>query len=80
MYSHVRAALVMFWHGHFATSGAKVEQPDLLLKQNELFRRHAVGDFGQMVLAIAHDPAMLLYLDSDSNRKSHPNENFQVEI
>jgi uncharacterized protein (DUF1800 family) len=72
--------MALFWHGHFATSGAKVEQPELLLNQNELFRRHALGNFGQLVLAIARDPAMLLYLDSATNRKSHPNENFAREL
>ena len=41
-----------------------------------LLRKHALGDFQQMVQAIARDPAMLIYLDSATNRKSHPNENF----
>jgi len=72
--------MTLFWHGHFATSGAKVEKAELLLNQNELLRRHAIGDFGQLVLAIARDPAMLLYLDSATNRKSHPNENFAREL
>jgi uncharacterized protein (DUF1800 family) len=81
---HTPAPLVekmtLFWHGHFATSAAKVREPALMLQQNELFRRNAVGDFGQLVRAIARDPAMLLYLDSATNRKVHPNENFAREV
>jgi uncharacterized protein (DUF1800 family) len=81
---HTPAPLVekmtLFWHGHFATSAAKVRESDLMLAQNELFRRHALGDFGQLVRNIARDPAMLLYLDSATNRKVHPNENFAREV
>ena len=70
----------LFWHGHFATSAAKVDDADLMQVQNELLRQNAVGDFANLLLEIARDPAMLLYLDSASNRKSHPNENFAREI
>jgi uncharacterized protein (DUF1800 family) len=37
--------MTLFWHDHFATSIQKVKQPVLMLKQNELFRRHAFGSF-----------------------------------
>ena len=81
---HTPAPLVekmtLFWHGHFATSAAKVREPELMLRQNELFRRHALGSFRDLVRGIARDPAMLLYLDSATNRKNHPNENFSREV
>jgi len=81
---HTPAPLVekmtFFWHGHFATSAAKVREPELMLQQNELFRRHSLSDFGGLVRGIARDPAMLLYLDSATNRKVHPNENFAREV
>jgi uncharacterized protein (DUF1800 family) len=81
---HTPAPLVekmtLFWHGHFATSAAKVKDPRLLYDQNELFRRHALGRFTPLVQGIARDPAMLLYLDSATNRKNHPNENFAREV
>ncbi len=72
--------LTLFWHGHFATSAAKVTDPKLMLAQNELLRTHARGSFREMVSGIARDPAMLLYLDSATNRKLHPNENFAREV
>jgi len=76
----LREKMTIFWHGHFATSGAKVRDPQLLLRQNRLLREHALGDFAAMVHEVSKDPAMLMYLDSDSNRKVHPNENFAREL
>jgi uncharacterized protein (DUF1800 family) len=70
----------LFWHGHFATSAAKVRDARLMFQQNELLRQHALGKFADLVRGIARDPAMLLYLDSATNRKNHPNENFAREV
>jgi uncharacterized protein (DUF1800 family) len=72
--------LVLFWHGHFATSAEKVNDPRLMLEQNALLRRHARGKFDALAQAVSCDPAMLLYLDSATNRKSRPNENFAREV
>jgi len=70
----------LFWHGHFATSAEKVTDGHLMLTQNELLRSFAFGDFSKLLLEISRDPAMLVYLDSATNRKSHPNENYAREI
>lgn len=72
--------LTLLWHGHFATSAAKVDKPRLMFEQNELLRRNARGAFGKMARAISRDPAMLIYLDSATNRRIHPNENFAREL
>lgn len=72
--------LTLFWHGHFATSVAKVEKPKLMLDQNEMIRSHARGKFEGMVKAISRDPAMLIYLDSTTNRRIRPNENYAREV
>ena len=72
--------MTLFWHGHFATSAAKVEDAFLMQQQNDLLRKHASGGFSEMVQAISQNPAMLLYLDSANNRKTHPNENFAREL
>ena len=70
----------LFWHGHFATSAAKVQDPAMMLAQNQLLRQFALGRFDELLHAISRDPAMLLYLDSASNRKGHPNENYAREL
>ncbi len=72
--------LTLFWHGHFATSGAKVDDARLMLAQHRMFRRQGRGRFAEMVQAVSRDPAMLLYLDSATNRKVRPNENYAREV
>ncbi len=76
----LREKTTLFWHGHFATSGDKVTESKLMYQQNQMLREHALGDFSKMVHEIARDPAMLIYLDSATNRKAHPNENFAREL
>jgi uncharacterized protein (DUF1800 family) len=49
-------------------------------RQNELFRRHARAPFGELFTAAVHDPALLRWLDAQSNRAEHPNENLAREI
>jgi uncharacterized protein (DUF1800 family) len=76
----LREKCTLFWHGHFATSAAKVAEPQLMYNQNELLRRHALEGFPALVQEISRDPAMLIYLDSATNRKAHPNENYAREV
>ena len=72
--------LAVLWHNHFATSYAKVRSVPQMLAQNDLIRTHARGDFKQLLHGMAVDPAMLVWLDGNANRKRHPNENFAREI
>jgi uncharacterized protein (DUF1800 family) len=72
--------LTLFWHGHFATEARKIRQPQLMYEQNKLFRTHAASNFKTLALEVSRDPAMLRYLDNNTNRKEHPNENFAREL
>lgn len=72
--------LTLFWHDHFATSLSKVADQFLMFQQNKLLREHALGRFKPLLSGIAHDPAMTLWLDGNSNIKGAPNENFAREI
>lgn len=76
----LREKLTLFWHGHFATSDRKVQSSALMLRQNELFRRHALGSFGAMLSEMVFDPAMLIWLDGAGSKKEQPNENFAREF
>jgi uncharacterized protein (DUF1800 family) len=76
----LREKMTLFWHDHFATSVQKVRQAALMMNQNDLFRKHAVGNFKELTQAILLDPAMLIYLDTESSRKGKPNENFAREV
>jgi uncharacterized protein (DUF1800 family) len=72
--------MTLFWHDHFATSQAKVQNVRLMQRQVAVFRRHALGRFGVLLDEMARDPAMLVWLDATSNRRGNPNENLAREI
>ena len=76
----VREKMTLFWHNHFATSITKVQRAQPMMQQNELLRKHALGKFGPFLLEMSKNPAMLVYLDSNSNVKAHPNENYAREV
>ena len=48
--------------------------------QVELFRQHALGNFRDLLVAVAKDPAMLVWLDGRTNTRQRPQENFGREI
>ena len=72
--------MVLFWHNHFVSSLQKVRSPVLMYRQQLLIRKNALGYFGDLLHEVAKDPAMVVYLDSASNRKGKPNENFAREV
>lgn len=72
--------MALFWHGHFATSSDKVRDYRKMLQQRDLFARHATGNFRDLAVAVARNPAMLVYLDAAQNVKAQPNENFGREV
>jgi uncharacterized protein (DUF1800 family) len=76
----VRERMALVWHDLFATSNDKVEDVRLMHAQNELFRAQGLGDFRVLLRGLARDPAMLRWLDGDSNRRGQPNENFAREL
>jgi hypothetical protein len=72
--------LTLFWHNHFATSNAKVQNAGLMLGQYELLRKHALGSFATLLKEMSYDPAMLVWLDGRGSKKGNPNENYAREV
>lgn len=72
--------LALMWHNHFATSNRKVNDLSLMRQQNEIFRCYARAPFGELLVAAVKHPAMLVWLDADSNRAGKPNENLGREL
>jgi uncharacterized protein (DUF1800 family) len=70
--------LTLMWHNHFATSAAKVKMT--VYHQNQIFRKYARSPFAELLPRIVRDPALLLYLDAQANRKGNPNENLAREL
>jgi uncharacterized protein (DUF1800 family) len=57
------------------------EDPGGVRGQLELFRQYALGNFRDMLIAVAKDPAMLVWLDGRLNTNpAQPQENFAREV
>jgi uncharacterized protein (DUF1800 family) len=48
--------------------------------QLELFRENALGNFRDLLIQVAKDPAMLVWLDGRTNVRARPQENFAREL
>jgi uncharacterized protein (DUF1800 family) len=71
--------MTLFWHG-LLTSGLDKAGPAQLYVQNGLFRKMALANFDDLLKAVSKDPAMMVYLDTENNRKGKPNENYAREL
>jgi uncharacterized protein (DUF1800 family) len=56
------------------------EDPGRVRGQIEMLRDYALGNFRDLLLAVAQDVAMLVWLDGRTNTKAKPQENFAREI
>lgn len=73
--------MVNFWSDHFNIDQTKGDCTVLkIVDDREVIRRHALGNFRDLLLASAHSPAMLVYLDNQENRAGIPNENYAREV
>ena len=72
--------MVYFWHNHFTSAIDGPITPGLMVRQNNLFRSNALGNFADLTHQASRDPAMLFYLNGNQNRKQHPNENYAREL
>ncbi|MQY19904.1 hypothetical protein NRB20_29990 [Nocardia sp. RB20] len=76
----VREKLTLLWHNHFATSAVKVRSAAEMAGQNRTLRSMGVGDFSALAYAMLTDPAMLRWLDGQTNTAKAPNENLSREF
>jgi len=73
--------MVEFWSDHFNVFVGKSDCAWLkVVDDRDIIRRHALGNFGDLLLASAMSPAMLVYLDGRANVAGRPNENYAREI
>jgi uncharacterized protein (DUF1800 family) len=76
----LREKLTQFWHNHFATSNAKVNNAGYMHRQYQLLQKHALGSFAHLLREMSLDPAMLVWLDARNSKKGNPNENYAREL
>jgi len=73
--------MVEFWTDHFNISVQKGDCWFLkIVDDRDVIRKHALGNFRDLLGASAHSPAMLVYLDNQENHKDSPNENYAREL
>ncbi|MEW6127844.1 MAG: DUF1800 domain-containing protein [Acidobacteriota bacterium] len=71
--------MTLFWHNHFVSALDKVPYETMYV-QNQMLRAQALLRFDDILLNVARDPAMLVYLDGITNVLGNPNENFAREL
>ena len=72
--------MALFWHNIFATGNSKVDNDNHLTAQTHLFRNHGMGNYRELLIRVAQNPAMIFWLDNNENHKRAPNENWGREL
>ena len=72
--------MTLIWHDWLASSNGDVGNARLMIDQNELYRRRALGSFADLLADVTIDPAMLIFLSGIENRRQAPNENYAREL
>jgi uncharacterized protein (DUF1800 family) len=73
--------LVDFWHNHFNVFRDTEGVPPIFVQYDrDVIRANALGNFRKMLEDVATSPAMLFYLDNNSNQVAGPNENYAREL
>ena len=72
--------MALFWHHVFATGNSKVDNCNHLMDQIQMFRDYGLGNYREMLVRLAKDPAMIYWLDNQDNHKYAPNENWGREL
>ena len=84
--AHSRAQLyeqvVAFWHDHFNVLSSDDKRIGCALPSydRDAIRPHALGNFRDLLEAVAKSPAMLVYLSNASSRAGAANENYAREL
>ena len=72
--------MTLFWHGILCTGNSKCEHGRQIQVQLDMFRRHGMGSFPNLLLELSRDPAMVFYLDNCMSHKGAINENYGREL
>ncbi len=72
--------LTLFWHMVFATGNSKIDNPTEMNRQINMFREHGLGNYRDLLMRLAKDPAMIFWLDNNMSHKHAPNENWGREL
>lgn len=76
----IRERATWMWLNHFSVYRYKNNIREFEADYTAKARSLALGDFKELVLNMTTDPAMLLYLDNQTNSVRRPNENLAREL
>lgn len=78
----LREVLADFWHNHFNVNavGENLIAVALPTYDRDVIRHHALGNFREMLEAVATSAAMQIYLNNRSSRGGAANENYAREL
>ena len=72
--------MALFWHQVFATGVSKVDHYEDVMDMIVTFREKGMGDYRELLLEMAKDPAMIYWLDNCENHSTAVNENWGREL
>ena len=72
--------IALIFHDWFGLRRDDVGQMDLVMAHMDLYRKHGLGSFRNLLLEVTKDPAMLIFLNGANSDKNRPNENYGREI
>ncbi|MBI4305974.1 MAG: DUF1800 domain-containing protein [Chloroflexi bacterium] len=72
--------VALMWHGTFATGASKVINPPSMNAHYEMLRDYGLGNFRVLLQKLSRDPAMLFWLDQQTNHSAAVNENYGREL
>jgi len=75
-----REKMALFWSNHFVTEFESYQCTPAMYRYHKLLQQHAVGNFKDFVYDIGLTPAMLFYLNGDTNTAEDSNENYAREL
>jgi uncharacterized protein (DUF1800 family) len=78
--NQLQEQMTWFWFNHFNVFQGKHDERAMLADYEQTLRSHALGRFPELLSAVAHHPAMLVYLDNAQNAAKHVNENYAREM
>ena len=78
--SPLEEKMALFWHQIFATGVSKVDHWDEIVDMVDMLRENGMGNYRDMLLEVAKNPAMIYWLDNNENHWEAVNENWGREL
>jgi uncharacterized protein (DUF1800 family) len=72
--------VALMWHNRFATAASKVSNARAMAVHIEMLRDNGMGNFKTLLQKLSRDPAMIWWLDQQTNHNGEVNENFGREL